>query len=104
MNFNKFYTKAENRLTDAILSLWATGDKEMQDYFRSILEKEPLMADVVFQAMFPWEQSEINFESTNFLYNNKFINALDSIANNDFRFPKNRHPYKHQLKSCKSLL
>lgn len=31
MNFQEFYTKTENRLTDAILSLWATGDKEMQD-------------------------------------------------------------------------
>lgn len=104
MNFKKFYTKAESRLTNAILSLWATGDKEMQDYFRSILEKEPLMADVVFQAMFPWEQSEINFESTNFLYYNQFINALDSITDKDFRFPKERRPYKHQLKSWKSLL
>ena len=33
MNFKEFYNKTENRLTDAILSLWATGDKEMQDLF-----------------------------------------------------------------------
>lgn len=54
MNFKEFYTKSENRLTDSILSLWATGDKEMQDYFKNILSKEPIMSDPVFQATFPW--------------------------------------------------
>ena len=36
MNFKEFYSKTENRLTDAILSLWATGDKEMQDYLSNL--------------------------------------------------------------------
>lgn len=104
MNFKNFYTKAENRLTDAILSLWATGDKEMQDYFKCILAKEPIMADVVFQAMFPWEQSQTNFENTNSLYHPNFIKSLDAIKNPEFRFPKDRFPYKHQIESWKSLL
>ena len=37
MNFQEFYKNTENRLTDSILSLWATGDKEMQDYFKYLL-------------------------------------------------------------------
>ena len=45
MNFKEFYTKTENRLTDAILSLWATGDKEMQDYFKFLLAEDPIMAE-----------------------------------------------------------
>ena len=49
MNFQEFYTKTENRLTDAVLSLWATGDKEMQDYFKYLLTQEPIIADAVFQ-------------------------------------------------------
>lgn len=104
MNFKNFYTKAENRLTDAILSLWATGDKEMQDYFKSILSQEPIMADAVFQAMFPWEQSHIDFQNTNFLYGTNFIKSLDSIRNPEFQFPKDRFPYKHQIESWQSLL
>ncbi len=104
MNFKNFYTKAENRLTDAILSLWATGDKEMQDYFKFILAKEPIMSDAVFQAMFPWEQSQMSFENTTLLYKKHFIKSLDSIANPEFRFPKDRFPYKHQIESWQSLL
>ena len=63
MNFKQFYTKTESRLKDAILSLWATGDKDMQDYFKFLLTEEPIMAEVVFQNTFPWEQSEITFEA-----------------------------------------
>ncbi len=104
MNFQEFYTKTENRLTDAILSLWATGDKEMQDYFRFMLSQEPIMADVVFQNMFPWEQDKLTFAETSQIFNQKFINALDSIKDDDFKFPKDRHPYKHQVKSWNTLL
>ena len=104
MNFKEFYTKSENRLTDSILSLWATGDKEMQDYFKNILSKEPIMSDPVFQATFPWEQASINFENTEDIFQSNFIKSLDKIKNPEFRFPKERHPYKHQLESWRMLL
>lgn len=104
MNFKEFYTKSENRLTDSILSLWATGDKEMQDYFKNILSKEPIMSDPVFQATFPWEQASINFENTEDVFQSNFIKSLDKIKNPEFRFPKERHPYKHQLESWRMLL
>ena len=104
MNFEKFYTKTENRLKDAILSLWATGDKEMQDYFKYLLSEQPIIADAVFQGTFPWEQADVNFENTNSVFKKDFINALDKIKDSEFQFPKTRHPYKHQLKSWKTLL
>ncbi|CAL2085281.1 DEAD/DEAH box helicase [Tenacibaculum sp. 190524A02b] len=104
MNFRNFYNKTENRLTDAILSLWATGDKEMQDYFKFLLSQEPIMADAVFQNTFPWEQDKLTFGETSTVFQEEFINALSSIKNKDFQFPKDRHPYKHQLKSWKMLL
>ena len=104
MNFEKFYSKTENRLKDAILSLWATGDKEMQDYFKYLLSEQQIIADAVFQGTFPWEQAEVSFENTDFVFNKNFINALDKIKDSEFQFPKSRHPYKHQLKSWKTLL
>lgn len=104
MNFKNFYSKTENRLTDAILSLWATGDKEMQDYFKFLLSQEPIMADAVFENTFPWEQGIVEFGESAAIFNEVFINALDSIKDKDFRFPKDRRPYKHQLKSWKILL
>jgi DEAD/DEAH box helicase domain-containing protein len=104
MNFQEFYTKSENRLTDAILSLWATGDKDMQDYFKYLLAQEPIMADVIFQGTFPWEQDKLTFGETTNVFQKEFINALDSIKDPEFQFPKDRHPYKHQVESWKKLL
>src|SRR5690554_4137599 len=104
MNFQEFYHKTENRLTDAILSLWATGDKEMQDYFKFLLSQEPIMADAVFQNTFPWEEGNISFGEATNVFKKEFINALDRIKDQEFRFPKERKPYKHQLKSWDSLL
>lgn len=104
MNFKDFYSKTENRLSDAILSLWATGDKEMQDYFKFLLSEEPIMAEAVFQNTFPWEQGELTFAQTSNLFKQEFIDALDNIEDEDFQFPKDRYPYKHQLKSWDTLL
>jgi len=104
MNFKEFYTKTENRLTDAILSLWATGDKAMQDYYRFLLSKEPILSDVVFQNTFPWEQVNSTFGEAQSIFTPEFIEALDSISDEQLRFPKSRHPYKHQVNSWNSLL
>ena len=104
MNFKEFYTKTENRLTDAILSLWATGDKEMQDYFKYLLTQEPIIANAVFQNTFPWEQDKLTFGEATNVFQNEFINALDAIRDKEFQFPKDRKPYKHQLESWKVLL
>ncbi|HTD41261.1 MAG TPA: DEAD/DEAH box helicase, partial [Mucilaginibacter sp.] len=104
MNFKTFYHKAQNRLKDSVLSLWATGDAEMQHYFEAILHKEGLMAEPVFQTAFPWEPSNISFSETNGIFDEPFINALAAIKNEDYRFPKDRNPYKHQVESWDALL
>ena len=104
MNYKNFYNKTQNRLKDSILSLWATGDAEMQQYFSAILDKEPLMAEPVFQTAFPWEPSSLNFAQTNNIFTDSFINKLDAVKNEEFRFPKVRRPYVHQINSWDSLI
>ena len=104
MNFQEFYHKTENRLTDAILSLWATGDKEMQDYFKFLLTQDPIVAEAVFQSTFPWEQENITFGESTSVFKQHFIDALDAIKDENFQFPKTRKPYKHQLQSWDALL
>ena len=104
MNFKEFYHKTENRLTDAIISLWATGDKEMQDYFRFLLSQDPIIAEAIFQNTFPWEQGDIKFGETQKVFKSEFISALNKIKDEEFRFPEDRKPYKHQLKSWEALL
>lgn len=102
MNFKKFYYQTENRLIDTILSLCATGDKEMQEYLKFLLSEEPIMAEPVFENTFPWEQALSTFGQTT-VFKQEFIDALDKINDHEFRFPKNRKPYKHQLKSWRML-
>lgn len=104
MKFKDFYYDTQQRLTDSILSLWATGDKELQDYFRYILTKEPILADAVFQNTFPWQQAELIFGETGNILNPKLIEAFDKIKDEEYRFPLDRKPYSHQLKSWKALL
>ena len=104
MNFQEFYKKTENRLTDSILSLWATGDKEMQDYFKYLLTQEPIIAETIFQNTFPWEQGNYMFGETTAIFKKEFIKALATIKDPDFQFPIDRKPYKHQIESWQTLL
>ena len=104
MNFKNLYLKTQNRLKDSVLSLWASGDAEMQQYFSAILDKEGLMADPVFQTAFPWESIDKTFEATNDIFNDAFIKALDGVENEEYRFPKDRKPYKHQVESWNTLI
>lgn len=104
MNFKDFYFNTKERLTDSILSLWATGDAEMQKYFAYVLQEEELMANPVFQNSFPWAPSGKQFKDTIDVLSSDFIDRLDKIKDENFRFPKNRNPYKHQVESWDYLL
>ena len=104
MNFQEFYKKTENRLTDSILSLWATGDKEMQAYFKHLITEEPIIAEAIFQYTFPWEQGNQIFGDTTAIFQKDFIEALATIKDQDFQFPIDRKPYKHQIESWQALL
>ena len=104
MNFNEFYNKTKESLTNTVTSLWAPGDVEYQKYFKYILEKEPLLAEPVFQNTFPWEPAGERFGELNNIFRQEFIDSLDGINNTDFKFPKDRKPYKHQIESWKTLL
>ncbi len=77
MQFNKFYHNTQARLRDSVLSLWATGDADMQKYFGALLDKEGLLAEPVFQTAFPWEPSALKFAQVESIFSKEFIKALD---------------------------
>lgn len=104
MNFTEFYNKVERRLTDAALSLWATGDKEFQSYLRQLINKDPLLSEIVYQGTYPWEPANKEFGEVAPTFDLSFIQALDSIKNEEFRFPIDRRPYRHQIQSWQALL
>ena len=104
MNFETFYKNVENRLTDSILSLWATGDAETQNYLKYLFSEEKLLAEPVFQTTFPWEPHTEKFGDLSQIFGEHLIKALDSINDEEYRFSKDRFPYRHQLESWHTLI
>ena len=103
IKFCKIYNEIQDRLKESILSLWATGDAEFQNYLSNLFEDEKLLAEPVFQNTFPWTPAKETFGDLTYLFDNNFINKLDKIKG-EYEFPKNRNPYKHQIISWNTLL
>lgn len=109
MNYADFYISAERMLVDSLVSLWFKGRANEQNYMRQILtDDEPMLAEPVFQSIFPWEEGRDTFgEHADKLgiLSSQFVEALSSEnISEDLRFPKDRHPYKHQTKSWQTML
>ncbi len=109
MNYQELYTGSRERLIDAMVNLWLRGKGKEQAYLRHILtDKEPIMADPVFQSIFPWESSEHTFaeHATKLeILDKDFVDALSNKkVEEEFRFPADRKPYKHQTTSWQTML
>lgn len=110
MNYAEFYKNAKLRMTDTLVSMWAQGHPAEQECLRELLDKEePLIAEPVFQTIFPWEPAEETFEehaSKLHILDENFVQALANIGGDaeEYRFPADRHPYKHQSASWKGML
>lgn len=103
IKFSKIYIEIQDRLKESILSLWATGDAQFQNYLSNLFEDEKLLAEPVFQNTFPWTPAKETFGDLTHLFDNDFIDKLDKIKG-EYEFPKNRNPYKHQINSWNTLL
>ena len=109
MNYFNFYTNARDRLIDTMVHLWVRGHNKEQEYLSHLLkDEEPLLAEPVFQSIFPWESSEHTFAehaSTLGVLKPEFVEALSgNKVDSEQRFPKDRRPYKHQTESWKAML
>ena len=110
MNYSSFYKNANRTMINTLVSMWASGHQKEQECLRELLEvKEHLIAEPVFQTIFPWELSNSTFQehaSNLNILDDDFVNALSSIDGdaNEFAFPADRYPYKHQSESWKAML
>lgn len=109
MNYLDFYTKAREQLINSMVHLWVRGHEEEQKYLSHLLkDEEPLLAEPVFQSIFPWESSEHTFAehaSTLGVLKPEFVKALSgNKVDSEQRFPEDRRPYKHQTESWKAML
>ncbi|WP_293955610.1 MULTISPECIES: DEAD/DEAH box helicase [unclassified Sphingobacterium] len=104
MNYQNIYNNINQRLKDSILSLWSTGDVDMQQAYLELFKSEPLMSEPVIQNSFPWEAGEMAFGEMTDLFGSHFIKSLNDIRDEDARFSSDIYPYKHQVASWNSLL
>ena len=109
MDYAKFYTTAKKILVESLTSMWFPGRAAEQTYVKRLLtDEEPLLNAPVFQSIFPWEESAETFgehASKLKILDPSFINALSADnVDQEQRFPIDRHPYKHQTKSWKTML
>lgn len=110
MNYSSFYKNANRTMINTLVSMWASGHQKEQECLRELLEvKEHLIAEPVFQTIFPWELSNSTFQehaSNLNILDDDFVNALSSIDGdaNEFAFSADRYPYKHQSESWKAML
>lgn len=104
MKYTDVYINAKRRTKEAVLSMWAAGKQDTQQYLNELFEEEPILAEPIFQSMFPWESDTRRFDELIDVFDNSFVDALSGVEDEKYRFPKNRKPYIHQVQSWTELL
>ena len=109
MNYAQLYTSAKKAIVESLISLWVPAKSDVQKYLQRLLtDEEPLIAEPVFQSIFPWESSNHTFaehSSVLRLLDDNFVSALSNSAIcNEYTFPRERFPYKHQTSCWQGML
>ncbi len=106
--FSSLTNELRNRSARALVSSWAPKDESLRQYLLDRLSSRPgevgsLMAHPVFEALFPWEQTDTTMaDLAGGLLHPRLVKAMDSA--NEERFPMELSPYTHQLAAWQELL
>jgi len=96
MKFKNIYNETKENVELSLLSLWAPGNHRMRPVLIDLFKREPLMAEPVFQSLFPWKgTTDRNWAS---YLDPNVISKLKigaAAGGND--------PYQHQTESWKEL-
>ena len=97
MKFKNIYQETKEDVELSLLSLWAPGSHRMRPALQDLFRREPLMAEPVFQSIFPWETTQ-DPNWTTYL-DAHVINTLQigTAAGSQY------NPYAHQTESWKEL-
>lgn len=93
MKFENIYKETEENMRLALLSLWAPGNHPMRSAIEELLDREPLLAEPVFQSTFGWKPS----------VDDSWKNALNQTIIRKLGIGEKYPPYKHQAESWKAL-
>lgn len=93
MKFENIYKETEENMRLALLSLWTPGNHPMRKAVEELLDREPLLAEPVFQSTFGWEPVE----------DESWRDALNAEVWEKLQRVRDLQPFKHQAESWKAL-
>lgn len=103
MNFKNIYKESKENVELSLLSHWTPGSHRMREAMLDLFKREPLMADPVFQSIFPWE--ETNDHNWKRLLHPRVVQMIEErdevnrIAGKPYPFV----PFRHQTESWRAL-
>ncbi|RDV39635.1 DUF1998 domain-containing protein [Bradymonadaceae bacterium TMQ3] len=105
--FDSLSSELRTRIARALISTWSPESEALRRFLSQQLEARwtsdaKLIADPVFESMFPWKSSDVRMvDLAGKLLSETLVEAMDQAPNEPF--PLNRAPYKHQLESWRIL-
>lgn len=105
--FDSLTSELRTRIARALVSTWSPESEVLRNFLSHQLEARwtsdaKLLADPVFEAMFPWVASDVKMvDLAGNLLSGTLVEAMDEAPNE--RFPLDRSPYQHQLASWQIL-
>lgn len=94
MKFKNIYQKSEENAEKALLNLWTLGEHPMRGAIKDMFQREPLIAELVFQSTYGWQPTEDDSWKSYFLQD-----IIEKIG-----IGEKYTPYSHQASSWKTLL
>lgn len=105
MKFENIYKETEENIRLALLSLWTPGNHPMRPAIEELFDREPLLAEPVFQSTFGWEPSP-NEDWRNAI-NHYAFEMIEQMrrekAEQEGKVFRPFSPFKHQAESWEML-
>ena len=98
MKFKNIYKESQENAEQALMALWTPGRHRMRSSMKELIKREPLMAEPLFQSIFPWENTT-DPDWRKYL-DTKVVDLQERKA--DAR-GETYVPFEHQTKSWKAL-
>ena len=109
--FTSLVNDLNTRAARAVVSQMGVNSNALRHHLQATFEQEPgrrgsFLADPVFEATFPWQAArEAMDDLSGQLLHPDLIAAMDQPPEElaEFRFPRTRSPYRHQLAAWQAL-
>ena len=93
MRFEHIFKETEENVRLALESMWVPGSHPLRGQIERLFDREPLLAEPVFQSMFSWESA----------HDGSWRSALNPDVIEKLEIGSRFAPYEHQAQSWKAL-